>query len=79
MRSVDLPSTLTSIAAQAFRSCSTLNTLYCRATTPPTIANSNALSTANLTNIYVPAASVNAYKTATNWSTYASIISAIST
>ena len=46
------------------------------ATTPPTIV-SNAFKGSTCP-IYVPAASVNAYKAATNWSQYASRIQAIS-
>jgi len=37
----------------------------------------SALENTNNCPIYVPSASVNAYKTATNWSTYASRIQAI--
>lgn len=43
--------------------------------TPPAMANVSALGTINSeAKIYVPDESVNAYKTATNWSTYASYI-----
>ena len=47
-------------------------------TTPPTI-NSTSISEYNPTVIYVPSASVNTYKTATNWSSYASRIKAMPT
>lgn len=51
-------------------------TIY--ATTPPTMGvNSNIFDGWNGLTIYVPAQSVNAYKTASGWSTYASIIQAI--
>ena len=43
------------------------------ATTPPTLSNTNAISTAT-TEIQVPMASVDAYKTATNWTNFADII-----
>jgi len=76
----DLPSTLSTIQYNAFHRCSKLTTIYCRASTPPTMANSAGFGTVSaLTNIYVPSASVDAYKTATNWSQYASKISAIPT
>lgn len=75
MTYVDLPSTVTSIAAQAFRNCTALKTVYCRSITPPTLANTNAFQTVDLLHIYVPVGSANAYKTATNWSSYASLIS----
>jgi hypothetical protein len=44
-------------------------------TTPPTLANKNAFNNINsICKIYVPDASVTAYKTATNWVTYADYI-----
>lgn len=48
-----------------------------KAITPPTLSGAFDACTA-LTNIYVPDASVTAYKEATNWSTYASRIKGIS-
>lgn len=74
MAYIDLPSTLTSIAAQAFRSCTALKTVYCRATTPPSLANVNAFQTVDLTHIYVPVGSGTAYKGATNWSSFSGVI-----
>jgi hypothetical protein len=68
----DLCSATTRIRWRAFPN---INTLICRATTPPTLAN-GAFYTSPMV-IKVPSASVNAYKTASNWSTYASIITAI--
>jgi len=42
-------------------------------TTPPTLANTNAFAGIVAgTKIYVPVGSLEAYQTATNWSTYAS-------
>ncbi len=74
MTYVDLPSTVTSIAAQAFRNCTALKTVYCRAITPPTLANTSAFGSVDLLHIYVPVGSANAYKAATNWSSFASLI-----
>lgn len=48
------------------------------ATTPPTAGANLFQSCPALTSIYVPDASVEAYKAATNWSTYASKIKGIS-
>lgn len=69
---VDLCAATTSIGWRAF---TTVDTFICRATTPPTISNSVFRSAPSI--IKVPASSVEAYKAATNWSTYASIITAI--
>jgi hypothetical protein len=48
------------------------------AATPPSLANTSAFSGINMIcKIKVPAASVDAYKAATNWATYAAYIEAI--
>ena len=76
---VELPSTLTSIGTNAFTNCPALTEIVCHATTPPTLAsNSFAGTTTNIGTIRVPAESVNAYKTATNWNTFADIIKPLS-
>lgn len=74
---VDLPSTLTTIGTRAFRDCTHMTTLTCRATTPPTFGSNALYNTSALVNIYVPADSVAAYKAASGWSGFASKISAI--
>lgn len=51
-------------------------TMTVKATTPPTLS---AAGLGNVTAIYVPAASVDTYKAANYWSSYASIIQAIPT
>ena len=73
LTSISLPSTLTSIGGHAFSNCHGLTTMRVEATTPPTLSNTYAISTAT-TQIQVPMASVEAYKTATNWSNFADII-----
>lgn len=73
----ELPSTLTSIGDYAFWNCSALETLICRATTPPTMSGSNTF-VGTTCNIYVPDDSVNAYKEATGWASLASRIKPLS-
>ena len=51
--------------------------LFVRATTPPTLAGPFKSGNTGVQHIYVPAASVDLYKAANNWSNYASIIEAI--
>ena len=75
---VEIPSSVTSIAAQAFMSCTSLVDVICKRTTPPTLATSSFQGCTALTSIYVPDANVNAYKSASGWSDYASIIKPIS-
>lgn len=75
------PNTISSIAAYSLRGCSVLNTFVCKATTPPTLGSGSFTGTpiaSGAGSIYVPDASVEAYKTATNWSSYASRIKGIS-
>lgn len=75
---IELGADCASISAYAFQNNTLLNAFICRATTPPSLANANAFSSTNNCPIYVPDASLEAYKTATNWSTYASRIKGIS-
>ena len=73
---ITIPSSVTLIAVKAFADCIKLTSITIKATTPPRLF-SNAFDNTNNCPIYVPAESVNAYKTATNWSEYASRIQAI--
>lgn len=71
LEEVVLPDTLTSIPAYSLYGYLKLNYIISNAITPPTLGNTNAISNTNNCPIYVPDASVEAYKTATNWVTYA--------
>lgn len=72
---VNLPATLTYIGEYSFYNCPNLTSVICLPTTPPVLDGTNVFTNANaLLKIYVPDDSVNAYKSATNWSTYASRI-----
>lgn len=73
---LNIPEGVTSISQYAFAGAEPYSvTLH--STTPPTLSNSNAFTAANVLHFYVPAASVDAYKAASNWSTYADKIQAI--
>ena len=74
---VELPSTVTSIEDNAFTSCANLTTVTIKATIPPTIQSTTFDDTVQ--RYEVPAESVEAYKTATNWANYADKIFAIPT
>lgn len=71
-----IPNSVTSIGQGAF-ACRGLTSITCLAATPPTLGK-NAFSGTNCP-IYVPAASVEAYKAASGWSDYSSRIEAIPT
>ena len=75
LSTITVPASVTYIGVRAFRYCTSLTTFTCEAVTPPTIGNAIFENANNLTAIYVPAASVDAYKSA--WSDYASLIEAI--
>lgn len=57
--------------------CSRLTSLTISTPTPPTLTSYTLYNIPNSVNIYVPVESVNRYKTAKYWSTYASRIQAI--
>ena len=73
LASITIPDSVTSVGDSAFRSCVSLAFYdFTACTTVPTLANTNAFTgIAADCQIRVPAALVNAWKTATNWSTYA--------
>lgn len=77
-----LPESLTYIAWNLFMNCSSLTTLICKGSTPPTLSEGNNFNGTPIKTlngvIYVPDASVAAYQGATNWASMASIIKGIS-
>jgi hypothetical protein len=77
LTSVTIGNGITSIGNTAFNLCSALRSVTVEATTPPSLLNANAFNNTNNCPIYVPAESVNTYKAANNWSSYASRIQAI--
>ena len=78
LKSITIPDSVTSIGVSAFYYCDSLTSVYCEATTPPT-GGSNMFSYWDEDEyedvvigckIYVPTASVDAYKSASYWSDY---------
>lgn len=78
LTSVTIGNSVTSIGIQLFNGCRILESVTIKATNPPELTWDNDMFV-NSTNcpIYVPSESVEAYKTAQYWSTYASRIQAI--
>ena len=75
LTSISIPNSVTSIGTNAFYRCYAILEYKIYATTPPTLADINAFTDINsICKIYVPDASLAAYKTATNWSYYADYI-----
>lgn len=79
--SCTIGSGVTSIGDAAFSGCTSLTSVTCLATTPPTLTTQTTyyrtFENTNDCPIYVPAQSVNAYKSDSRWSTYASRIQPI--
>ena len=74
--SIIFPSSVESIGFNAFNGCGAVTFIELGSITPPTLGDSVFDNTNNCP-IYVPSESVESYKQATNWSTYASRIQAI--
>ena len=77
LTSVTIPNSVTMIDGYAFDSCTSLASVTVEATNPPTLGNGIFSDTDTNLVIYVPAESVEIYKTAGRWSNYASKIQAI--
>lgn len=78
--SITIPNSVESIYNRSFQNCTALTSVTVLATVPPyTLEEADLFENTNNCPIYVPAESVNAYKTATGWSDYAERIQAIQT
>lgn len=75
--SIDIPSSIKRIEKGAFYGCTSLSGITIRATVPPSGVSQFTFDQHLNFPIYVPAESVNAYKTAEGWTSYASRIQAI--
>ncbi len=76
LQEIDIPSGVTRIDKSAFKNCSALTSVTINAITPPTL-RANAFDNTNNCPIYVPCESVDDYKAASGWSTYASRITSL--
>jgi hypothetical protein len=72
-----IPTGTRSIGNDAFADCISLTTIIIYARTPPALGRNGLPDGDTLTSIFVPAASVDAYKAAPGWNRYAAIIKAI--
>lgn len=70
LTSITIPDSVTSIGSSAFSSCLRLKTIKILAENPPTIVSS-AFAVGSNDRVIVPKLSIDAYKSADGWSTYA--------
>ena len=78
LEKITIPDTIISIGHYAFEYCTSLTSVTVLATTPPTLSPMYVFDSTNNCPIYVPAESVDAYKAASRWSSYADRIQSIS-
>ena len=71
LSTVTIPDSVTSIGNAAFYKCAALDTVIVKGTTPPALLELVFFYTDHNIKIYVPAASVDDYKSDENWSAYA--------
>ena len=70
LKSITIPDSVTSIGSYAFDGCAGLRTIRISTINPPTL-HSDAFSETSLEKIIVPKSSIDTYKSAAIWSTYA--------
>ena len=73
LKSITLPSTLTYISGGVFLNCNSLTNIYCLAATPPDVYGSALSYVKGSATLFVPTKSLDAYRTATGWSEFATI------
>jgi uncharacterized repeat protein (TIGR02543 family) len=71
---ITLPSSITGIEDSAFNNCTDLAIVFLNSTTPPTLGTGVFANNAASRKFYVPSAQVSAYKNATGWAGYASLV-----
>lgn len=76
LKKITIPENITSIGSNCFTACYSLIEVHLKATTPPTLSNISAFSSLpTQAKFYVPYSEdgsvIEAYRTATNWSTFA--------
>lgn len=74
LTNITIPSSVKSIGGNTFKDCAALTTIELKGITPPSISYNVFLNSSNLSKIIVPVGSLEAYKSATNWSVFADIM-----
>ena len=74
LTSITIPSEVLIIYDEVFKDCTKLSSIYCKPTKCPYLGDNVFDNISSYAQIYVPSASVSAYKSADKWSNYASKI-----
>ena len=74
LTSITIPDSVAEIEDYAFAWCESLTSAYCKATTPPSLGGTYLFYDIQTPKIYVPAESLEEYRTAESWSKYAGAI-----
>lgn len=74
IKSITLPESVTLIEDGTFYNCAALEYVICKSVTPPTITESAFPDTDKNTPIYVPAESIDSYKSAVGWREFTNIL-----
>lgn len=77
LKNISIPSGINRIGDVSFYGCSGLQSIIVNATTPPELGSARAFDNTNNCPIYVPCESIDTYKAASGWSTYASRIQCV--
>lgn len=73
MTGIKIPSGVTSLGERGFTACKGLTSITCEAVTPPTCGTEEFYGVDKSIPVYVPAESVNAYKSASYWNEFTNI------
>ena len=77
LSSITIPNSVTRISSNAFGYCTSLTSVTVESSSPPSLGMNAFYNTNQSLVIYVPSGSVDAYKSDSGWSSYASKIQAI--
>ncbi len=74
LTTLTIPNSVTSIGMGAFTECRSLTSMTCYAVTPPTLGQYVFFSVDNSIPLYVPAGSINLYKSSDQWNEFTNIL-----
>lgn len=73
LTSIKIPNTVTILGERAFSACTGLTTIICEAVTPPTCGTEEFYNVDKSIPVYVPAESINSYRSTSYWKEFTNI------